>query len=219
MFCIMSARLLLRFSLPCCSLRCYSLLCCSPISLECLLASIRRHLGGSWSLRSSIILGFDVGFHNRLVASILWSSMLASMLLASMLLAYIARMLACFYPSSLGCFLVASTLDTWFRCRLPYSFGAATLASILASIFADWTPGRLAAPTLMLRHLALCLVASIVAFNACFVTAHFDDANRSVASILCSSMLASMPLASIARMLACVLLSVVAWLLLGRFDP
>ena len=112
--------------------------------------------------------------------------------------------------------MVASTLDTWFRCRLPYYFGATTLASILASIFADWTPERLAAPTLMLRHLALCFLlrcCSLISLECllllgCFYPSSLDCflvAWTLDASILCPSMLASMLLAYIARMLACLL--------------
>jgi hypothetical protein len=44
----------------------------------------------------------------------------------------------------------------------------------------------------------------MLGFDACFDTAHFDDANRLLASILCPSMFALMLLlASIAQMLAC----------------
>jgi hypothetical protein len=66
-----------------------------------------------------------------------------------------------------------------------------------------------------------CLVASTLDpwFRGCFDNAPFDYANRSLASILRLSMLSSMLLASTARTLAWLLLSVVAWLLLGRFDP
>jgi hypothetical protein len=70
----------------------------------------------------------------------------------------------------------------------------------------------------------------MLGFDACLDTAHFDDADRLLASILCPSMFALMLLlASIAQMLACFCRSSLgclgAWVLgclgawvLGRFD-
>ena len=170
------------------------------------------------------------------------------------------------FDASIPRCLVASTLDACFRyllrhrslcllliarlprfdVRLDASFDARLDARFDGSIPSCWAASTLDAW-----------------FRGCCDTASFDHANRSLASILCLSMLSSMLLASTARMLAwllgclvasisslgcflvastldarfhacfhacfnaarfyrlnaCLLLSVVAWLLLRRFDP
>jgi hypothetical protein len=70
---------------------------------------------------------------------------------------------------------------------------------------------------LFLSFVAWSLRRSILGFDACFDSARSDGANHSLALIHCPSTLASMLFTSMARKLACMLLSFDAWVL-GRFD-